>query len=148
MAAPRAVNVQLKVEVFKNDGAKAQADLERIKNILVKAGYKGWIALEYEAEEDPRIAIPEYVKKLKDNPPDKTVDKTLCVAVGSDENGSILVYGVGQIMKGKEQEALASTTQGNLFMASKLDGLKYKTEVLMDFTEAYKILGIAAPEVL
>ena len=89
-----------------------------------------------------------YVDWLKDNPPDKTVDKTLCVAIGSDENGSILVYGVGQVMKGKEQEALASTTQGNLFLASKLDGLKYKTEVFMDFTEAYKILGIAAPDVV
>ena len=66
VAAPRAVNVQLKVEVFKNDGSKVQADFERLKSILVKAGYKGWIALEYEAEEDPRIAIPGYVKKLKD----------------------------------------------------------------------------------
>jgi len=86
-----------------------------------------------------------YVDWLKDNPPDKTVEKTLCVAVGSGENGSILVYGVNQIKKGKEQEALTSTTQGNLFMASKMEGLKYKAEILMDFTEAYKILGMAPP---
>jgi len=49
-------------------------------------------------------------------------------------------------MKGKEKEALANTTQGNLFLASKMDDLKYKTEIFMDFTEAYKILGIAPPK--
>jgi len=87
-----------------------------------------------------------YIDWLKQSPPDKTIEKTICIAVGSDENGSILVYGIGQIQKGKEQEALASTSQGNLFMATKIDGLKYKTEVLMDFTEAYKILGMSAPE--
>jgi len=65
MSAPRAVNVQFKVEVFENDGTKVLADLERIKDILVKARYKGWIALEYEAKGNPRIEIPQYVKKLK-----------------------------------------------------------------------------------
>ena len=74
-----------------------------------------------------------YIDWLKQSPPDKTIEKTICIAVG-------------QIQKGKEQEALASTSQGNLFMATKIDGLKYKTEVLMDFTEAYKILGMSAPE--
>lgn len=87
-----------------------------------------------------------WVDWLKDNPPDKTVEKTLCVAVGSSEDGRILVYGVSQVTKGKEQEALAITTAGNLFIASKMEGLKYKTEVFMDFTEAYKILDIKPPE--
>ena len=87
-----------------------------------------------------------YIDWLKANPPDKTVEKTICIAVSSDEKGRILVYGVGEIQKGKEQEALSLTTKGNLFMASKIDGLKYKSEVFMDFTEAYKILGISAPE--
>ena len=66
MAAPRTVNVQYKVEVFQNDGTKILADMERVKNILVEANYKGWIALEYEAEGDPYIEIPQYVKKLKE----------------------------------------------------------------------------------
>jgi hypothetical protein len=87
-----------------------------------------------------------YVDWLKANPPDRTVEKTLCIAVGSDENGDILVYGIGQVKPGKEQEALTLTSKGNLFMASKIDGLKYKTELLMDFTEAYKILDMSAPE--
>ena len=87
-----------------------------------------------------------YVDWLKANPPDRTVEKTLCIAVGSDEKGDILVYGIGQVKPGKEQEALTLTSKGNLFMASKIDGLKYKTELLMDFTEAYKILDMSAPE--
>ncbi|MCJ7648395.1 MAG: hypothetical protein MUP85_07265 [Candidatus Lokiarchaeota archaeon] len=87
-----------------------------------------------------------YVDWLKDNPPDKTIQKTICVAVGTSENGNILTYGVSQVKKGKEQEALQSTTQADLFMASKLEGLKYKVDILLDFTEAYKILGMAPPE--
>ena len=83
---------------------------------------------------------------LKDNPPDRSIEKNLAIAVGSDEDGTILVYGIGQVMKGKEREALERTTHGNLFLASKMDGLKYKVEIFMDFTEAYKILGIAPPE--
>ena len=66
MAAPRAVNVQVKVEVFTNDGEKVLTDLESVRDILVKTGYKGWIALEYEAKGDPLVEIPMYVKKLKD----------------------------------------------------------------------------------
>jgi len=66
MAAPRAVNVQIKVEVVRNDGVKIPADLEKFRNILVNAKYKGWIALEYEAKGDPYIEIPIYIRKLKD----------------------------------------------------------------------------------
>jgi len=88
-----------------------------------------------------------YVDWLKDNPPDSTIEKTICIAVGSDENGSILTYGIGDVKKGKEKEALQNSTKQNLFMASKIEGLKYKVEVFMDFTEAYKILGMVPPEV-
>ena len=87
-----------------------------------------------------------FIDWLKENPPDKTVEKNICIAVSSDEKGRILVYGVGEIQKGKEQEALATTTKQNLFLASKIDGLQYKSEVLLDFNEAYKILGMSAPE--
>ena len=86
-----------------------------------------------------------FVDWLKDNPPDKTIEKNLCIAVSSDEEGYILVYGIGEIMKGKEKEALSETTRQNLYLASKIDGLRYKAEVFMDFTEAYKILGMAPP---
>lgn len=65
LAAPHAVNVQIKVEIFENNGTKVPADLERIKQILVDADYKGWVALEYEAEPDPFVEIPRYVETLK-----------------------------------------------------------------------------------
>jgi len=87
-----------------------------------------------------------YVDWLKDNPPDNTIEKTICIAVTSNENGNILVYGVGEIMKGQEKEALQRSTKQNLFMASGIEGFKYKTEITLDFTEAYKILGMTAPE--
>ena len=88
-----------------------------------------------------------YIDWLKNNPPDKNVEKTICIAISADEQGYILVYGIGEIMKGKEKEALQNTTEQNLFLASKMDGLRYKAEILMDFNEAYKVLGMTAPEV-
>ena len=88
-----------------------------------------------------------YIDWLKDNPPDKTIDKTLCIAVTSNEDGNVLVYGVGQIMEGKEKIALQNVTKQNLFMAAGIEGFKYKSEIMLDFNEAYKILGMTAPEV-
>lgn len=87
-----------------------------------------------------------YVEWLKDNPPQPDVDKSLAIAVTSAETGEILVYGVGQIGKGKEKEALLNATKQNLFMAAGIDNFRYKTEITLDFTEAYKILGMTAPE--
>ena len=37
-----------------------------------------------------------YIEWLKDNPPDPTVDKTLCILVLSAEDGNIMVVGIGQ----------------------------------------------------
>lgn len=65
LAAPRAVNVQVKVEITHNDGSRARADFARMRDILVAADYKGWVALEYEGREDPHEAIPEYLEELK-----------------------------------------------------------------------------------
>ncbi|GAB4255349.1 MAG: hypothetical protein Kow00109_30420 [Acidobacteriota bacterium] len=64
MTAPHAVNVQVKVEVWDGDH-KVPADLPRVCEILVKSGYKGWVALEYEAPGDPFQEIPMYVQILK-----------------------------------------------------------------------------------
>lgn len=63
MTAPRAVNVQVKVELVE-DGRKQPTDLERIRDILVESGYKGWLALEYEADGDPFQEIPDYIRRL------------------------------------------------------------------------------------
>jgi sugar phosphate isomerase/epimerase len=62
--APLAVNVQVKVEMW--DGERqVPADLDRVVEILIESGYRGWVALEYEAEGDPFEEIPGYVRRLK-----------------------------------------------------------------------------------
>jgi sugar phosphate isomerase/epimerase len=65
LTAPWAVNVQVKVEVRDGDQL-VLADLERVRDILVDSGYRGWVALEYEAEGDPFVEIPRYVARMKE----------------------------------------------------------------------------------
>jgi sugar phosphate isomerase/epimerase len=62
--APYAVNAQIKVEIFP-DGKREETDLARVLSILKDAGYSGWVALEYEADEEPKEAIPRHVEKLQ-----------------------------------------------------------------------------------
>eukprot|EP00913_Durusdinium_trenchii_P028493 g26721.t1 len=59
MIAPYAINAQVKVAVTRK-GKKEHADLKRTMKILSDAGYRGWVALEYEESEDPYKAIPRY----------------------------------------------------------------------------------------
>ncbi len=62
--APYAVNAQVKVDIY--PGGKHQpTDLARVLNILRDAGYSGWVALEYEAKEEPLEAIPRYLDQLR-----------------------------------------------------------------------------------
>ena len=63
-SAPFAVNVQLKTEL-RVAGKKAPADLPRLMGILKKARYQGYVAVEFEAAEDPNQAVPPLLKKLK-----------------------------------------------------------------------------------
>ncbi len=64
---PYAVNVQLKTEL-RRAGANANeaSDLPRFVKALRDGGYQGWVALEYEAKEDPFAAMPPVLKKLKE----------------------------------------------------------------------------------
>lgn len=64
--APYSVNVQLKTEI-KRQGAKESepSDIPRVLQILRDAGYQGWFTLEYEAKEDPFVAVPRILKELK-----------------------------------------------------------------------------------
>jgi sugar phosphate isomerase/epimerase len=62
--APYAVNVQLKTEIFPNN-KREEADLPRLVKILRDAVYQGYVALEYEAKEDPKTAVPVYIEKLR-----------------------------------------------------------------------------------
>lgn len=63
--APYAVNVQLKTEIQRKGKPKEEADLETLLNILRQVNYRGYIALEYEAAEDPKTAVPRYVAQLR-----------------------------------------------------------------------------------
>ena len=83
---------------------------------------------------------------MKDNPPDPSIEKTICVGALSTEDGNVLAIGIGDVAKGKAKEALERTTAQNLFMAGKVPGLKYKVEIILDVSEAYKLLGMTAPE--
>ena len=65
LAAPRAVNVQFKVEVRGPGGNLVPTDFERVREIVVSSGYRGWVALEYEAAANPRIEIPRHVRRLR-----------------------------------------------------------------------------------
>ncbi len=62
--APYAVVVQVKSEI--SIGAKRQhADLGRLVTMLRDVSYRGFVTLEYEAEEEPRQAIPRYLNQLR-----------------------------------------------------------------------------------
>ena len=63
-AAPYAVTVQVKTEISAA-GKSSDADLGRVVEILKKAQYRGFIALEYEAKEDPKTAVPRHLKTLR-----------------------------------------------------------------------------------
>lgn len=62
--APHAINVQVKVDVTE-DGKKAPSDWDRVSKILVSNKYRGYLALEYEAAEDPMKAIPGHLVNLR-----------------------------------------------------------------------------------
>jgi len=66
LCAPYTVNVQIKVEIRRR-GQKANevSDLPRLVKILSDANYQGYVALEYEAKEDPWKAVPEWLKRMK-----------------------------------------------------------------------------------
>ncbi len=68
--APYAVNVQVKTEIERSARGKATAreaaDLARIIAILREARYSGYVVLEHEADEDPLVAIPGHIRRLRE----------------------------------------------------------------------------------
>ncbi len=65
LCAPYAVNVQWKAEIQPQSGGLFSADLPRIVAILREANYQGYMALEYEAAEDPWSAVPRLLKEMR-----------------------------------------------------------------------------------
>jgi hydroxypyruvate isomerase len=62
--APYAVNVQIKV-VISGPSGKEPANFDRLAKMLTASGYRGYIVLEYEEAEDPRVACPRYVDQIR-----------------------------------------------------------------------------------
>jgi sugar phosphate isomerase/epimerase len=63
--APYAVTVQIKTEIHRAGQNPEEADLKRLIDILRGADYRGYVALEYEAAEDPKTAVPRAMETLK-----------------------------------------------------------------------------------
>ncbi len=63
--APRAVNVQMKTEVQLGGQKKQPADFARLFGILRESKYRGYLVLEYEGDEEPKTAVPAWVKAMK-----------------------------------------------------------------------------------
>lgn len=63
--APYAVTVQVKTEISRGGQKKEDADLKKLIDILRNVGYRGYVALEYEAAEEPKTAVPRHLEELK-----------------------------------------------------------------------------------
>lgn len=64
MCVPYAVNSQFKVNIRYEDGHEERCDWERVVGMFAEAGYKGYMALEYEAAEDPFTAVPRHLRRI------------------------------------------------------------------------------------
>lgn len=63
--APYAVTVQVKTEIQKAGQKKEDADLKKLVELLKGVNYRGYMALEYEANEEPKIGVPKALEELK-----------------------------------------------------------------------------------
>jgi sugar phosphate isomerase/epimerase len=62
--APYSVVVQVKTNIS-GGGQRQPADFARLVKILRDVNYRGFLVLEYEAQEDPRQAVPQHLKHLR-----------------------------------------------------------------------------------
>lgn len=66
MCLPYAVNVQVKSNMRDEAGRVVESDWDRIFGMAARAGYRGYLALEYEAKEPPETAVPRLLKRLRE----------------------------------------------------------------------------------
>jgi sugar phosphate isomerase/epimerase len=64
--APRTVLLQAKTYHGGGLWYTLDLDYERIAAIMRKAGYRGWVSLEFEGKESPRTAVPKSLKQLRE----------------------------------------------------------------------------------
>lgn len=63
--APYAINVQVKIHIHPPGKPEEPSDFKRVGQILKSAGYRGYIALEYEGRGDPRQDCPKYIDQIR-----------------------------------------------------------------------------------
>jgi len=66
MCLPYAVNAQVKSQIRDENGQVVESDWDRIFGMFARAGYRGYLALEYEAKEPPETAVPRLLKRLRE----------------------------------------------------------------------------------
>jgi L-ribulose-5-phosphate 3-epimerase len=64
MILPFAVNAQFKTEIRDEAGRHAPSDWERLVKMFAASGYRGYLALEYEAKEQASTAVPRLMREL------------------------------------------------------------------------------------
>lgn len=63
--APWAINVQLKVMIHPQGQDDEETDFERVMAMLRAVNYQGYVVLEYEEPEDPYVAVPRHLERLR-----------------------------------------------------------------------------------
>lgn len=63
---PYTANVQFKTEIRTEGGKREASDWDRLTKMLATGGYRGYMALEYEAKEDPKAAMPKLLARLNE----------------------------------------------------------------------------------
>src|SRR5881296_2013755 len=67
MSIPYAVSTHVKTTVALDDGSgRAPCDWDRVFTMFARHGFRGYMGLEYEGEEDPAVAVPGYLRRLKE----------------------------------------------------------------------------------
>ena len=65
LCVPYAVNVHFKERIAGVGGGQEKADWDRLIGLFAKAGYRGYISLEYEDKEPPETAVPRLAAELR-----------------------------------------------------------------------------------
>jgi len=67
MSIPYAVSTHVKTTVALDDGkTRAPFDFDRVFKMFASRGFRGYMGLEYEADEDAATAVPVYLRRLKE----------------------------------------------------------------------------------
>ena len=66
LCVPYAVNSQYKTQIRFEDGRREDCDWERVTKMFAEAGYRGYISLEYSADEPAKTAVPRHLRRLRD----------------------------------------------------------------------------------